>query len=91
MARHAKITNLVMGLADDGNINLRHNYRQQHEPPFSPLHCAASQGMVAAGRMVLAGCNSSWNQQVRRWSSSLATCCHAIGIFEVDPTSYLYK
>ncbi|CAN0104547.1 unnamed protein product [Scytosiphon promiscuus] len=64
VSRHAKMIDLVAGLPNDGNESRRHISRQrcQDELPFYPLHCAASQGMVDAGQMILAGC-SGWNQQ----------------------------
>lgn len=66
VSRHEKMTHLVTGLTYDGNRNLCHSSRRrrQGELPFYPLHCAASQGIVAAGRMILERRSGSWTQQV---------------------------
>lgn len=99
-SRHAKIVALVRGLASDdccascGPNNDRFDseqmsdlkqQQQQQLLPFHPLHCAASQGMTTAGRLLLQWYSS--NNQVKMLRILVCTA----GGFEQQQTRVVYS
>lgn len=61
-SRHAKLAGVVAGVAEENGGGQQHQHPGQ-PLPFHPLHCAASQGMITAGRLLLQRCSSSNNNQ----------------------------
>lgn len=76
-SRHAKLAGVVAGVADETTycgVQQAHQYYPGQRLPFHPLHCAASQGMISAGRLLLQRCSSNKNQHVSRLFFVLHVC-----------------
>lgn len=64
-SKHLRILEAVRGVAE---ANENSAFPAQFDPlqlPFHPLHCAASQGMTRAGKLLLQRCSGNGNNQVR--------------------------
>lgn len=65
VSKHLRILEAVRGVAE---ANENSAFPAQFDPlqlPFHPIHCAASQGMTRAGKLLLQRCSGNGNNQVR--------------------------
>lgn len=65
-SKHLRILEVVQSVAE-GSGNDESDQANSHQLPFHPLHCAASQGMTTAAKLLLQRCSGSGNgnKQVR--------------------------
>lgn len=62
-SKHLKILEVVLGVAEVNEKNGAPD--DPRRLPFHPLHCAASQGMTSAGRILLQRYSGTGNKEVR--------------------------